>query len=107
MPDFLPLSKEEAAAELKRIFGSFSKEFKQATILLLRTKVLYRLRLIQSEFPNKTPLEQLELAWSEISLEMIMILTDAITRLTKEGEEANQKLKAVTHLMPKVSERKQ
>jgi len=102
-----PLSKEEAEKELKRIFGSFTPEFKTATIQMLRAKVLVRLKLIQKDFPNKTAIEQMEMSWAEVALETMMIMTDAITRTAIALQESDDKLKALSHLMPTVPSTKQ
>lgn len=101
------MSKEEADKEVKRIFSSFSDEFKLATVQLLRTKALARVKIIQRDLPGKTPIEQIEMAWAETALEMMMILTDALSKSALALQETDNKLKAVKHLMPEGSSRKQ
>lgn len=102
----LPLTAEEAAAEVKRIFKSFTQEFKTATVLLFKHKAETRKALIRETFPKKTDAEVVEMAWAEVSLEMVMIMTDAINRLSQEIEDQDAKLKVVAHLMPPVEQGK-
>jgi hypothetical protein len=102
-----PLTPEEAQKEVERIFTSFSKEFKDASLQLLRTKVLARMERLQKQHPDRNPVECMERAWAEISLEMMMILTDGITKTALMLQEAEGKLKAVKHLMPETSTRPQ
>lgn len=101
-----PLSEEEAKKEIKRIFGSFNKEFKVATVHMLRAKVLVRLKEVQKAFPDKSAMEQLEVAWAEIALETMMIMTDALTKSASLIADQEIKLKAVAHLMPPVEQGK-
>lgn len=98
-----PMSPEEAQKEMDRIFASFSKEFKRASVHLLRTKVLVRLKTVQKEYPDKNPIEQLEMAWAEIALEMLLIMTDALSKSALANQENEEKLKAFAHLMPNTS----
>lgn len=107
--EFLPMptSAEEAKKEMERIFNSFSSEFKQASTHLLRTKVLLRLKTIQRDYPQKSQIEQLEMAWAVIALEMLMIMTDALSKSALANQENEEKLKAFAHMMPETSTRPQ
>ena len=101
------MTREEADKEVKRIFDSFPKEFKQASVQLLRHKVLQRIKVISTRLPDSSSIEILELAWAEVALEMLMIMTDALGKSALTLQETEEKLKVVSHLMPSTSSRKQ
>ena len=100
--DLIIPNPEQLDKDIKRIYASFSQEFKNATVSILSNKARARFKIIQTDPTTKDQpaIDQLHMAWAETSLEMMMILLDEIKTL-------NERSDAIRHLMPAVSTRKQ